>query len=177
MQLGHRLRGIQDGGCRWRGDGERNPAAAGLGGREAWDPRTPPSRRESKTKPDPPPEHRSYGQRMLDVHSLPMLTFFGLDCRKNLQRESRFCLRLSTHSCGIVRGSQASLLYPSVCDTPLADYFTPNFIYTKLSYSGLPTDFHPPVGNLVKNIDKNIDYFIKTVIIILKNDVTLPARI
>ena len=39
----------------------------------------------------------------------PCSLFFGPDCRKNLQRESRFCLRLSSHSSGIVRGTYASL--------------------------------------------------------------------
>ncbi len=51
---------------------------AGWSGREGGlVPGTPPSRRESKTKPESPPEHRSYVQRMLDVHSLHMLTFFS----------------------------------------------------------------------------------------------------
>ena len=35
----------------------------------------------------------------------PCSLFFGPDCRKNLQRESRFCLRPSSHSCGIVPGT------------------------------------------------------------------------
>ncbi len=55
----------------------------------------------------------------------PCSLFFGPDCRKNLLRESRFCLRLSIHSCGIVRGPQPSL--PQLFQPAAAEFLSPGY--------------------------------------------------
>ena len=97
---------------RWRGDGERNPAAAGwlvrTGGRLKFRGHL---RREESLRQNRNPRRSTVRmcKECLMCILCPCSLFFGPDCRKNLQRESRFCLRLSTHSCGIVPGTQSFL--------------------------------------------------------------------
>ena len=88
--------------------GERNAAAAGwlvrTGGRLKFRGHL---RREESLRQNRNPRRSTVRmcKECLMCILCPCSLFFGSDCRKNLQRESRFCLRLSTHSCGIVPGT------------------------------------------------------------------------
>ena len=105
VALGLQLKVIQVGKCEVRGDGERNPAAAGwlvrAGGRLKFRGHL---RREESLRQNRNPRRSTVRmcKECLMCILCPCSLFFGPDCRKNLLRESRFCLRLSTHSSGIV---------------------------------------------------------------------------
>ena len=93
-----------------QGDGERNPAAAGwLCWRKDWAPGH--LRREESLRQNWNPRRSTVRmvKECLMCILCPCSLFFGPDCRKNLLREFRFCLRLSNHSCGIVPGTQSFL--------------------------------------------------------------------
>ncbi len=80
------------------GDGERNPAAVGwlvrAGGRPGFRGHL---RREESLRQNRNPRRSTVRmcKECLMCILCPCSLFFGPDCRKNLLRESRFCLRLS----------------------------------------------------------------------------------